>query len=126
MSDSHVLRRHTGLPVVPPGSDSSITLLGGSSYTEPAGSRSCAGAPFNICSKTGTFGGMNVWLLTAKRPGTERLKSICRLILRSAFPRPGTPGAAGSVSGLRRSSRKGLRLGGAVGAGEGSASGAPM
>ena len=89
----------TGLPMDPPGMETSMTLLGGRTYTEPGGISCCAvSAPLIICCKTGTVGGTNVAPLT-KNFSVVKGNWISRLIFTSATPGVGVPGAPGLVSG---------------------------
>ena len=91
----NVIDTLTGLPAEPPGIDSSITLFGGKTYTDPLGSNDCAvDAPLMIWRSTGTLGGTKDALLTEKLNAVA-LNSISRFKLTSAAPTLGIPGAAG-------------------------------
>ena len=61
--------RSTPLTFKPPGMETSITLLGGSVYTEPLGKSDLAScAPLRIWRRTGVLGGWKTAPFTVKRP----------------------------------------------------------
>lgn len=98
----------TGLPMDPLGNDISMTLFGGSTYTEPTGSKLVGvKAPLIICSRTGSVGGVKVAPFMVKWKFVK-LKLMSRLRVTSAVPRVGMPGAVGLLRGWRLVSIKGF------------------
>lgn len=66
--------------------------------------------PLRICRRTGTVGGMNLALFM-KNFKVAKSNVISKLMLTSAAPGVGTPGAPGFSRGCRFVSRSGLELG---------------